>query len=118
MDKFIENVVEDAEELYGDIQGLFDGEVAFNDILGLVGALVETVESFSTVAGEGETKKQQVIEAFDYLNEKYGIVEAIDKAVKWPIYLVPAELIDGTMIEWAIKGPVIDAIVWGLNKVK
>jgi hypothetical protein len=118
MDKLIKNVVEEAEELYGDVKKLLDGDITREDIFDLIGSLVETVESFSTVAGEGEIKKQQVMDAFNYLNEKYGIVKALDKAVKWPLYLAPAELIDGTAIKWVIEDWVIDAIVWGLNKVK
>jgi hypothetical protein len=116
-DKFIENVVKDAEELYGDVKNLLDGDITRDDIFNLIGSLVETVESFCTVSGEGEIKKQQVMDAFNYLDKKYGIVKALDKAVKWPFYLAPLEAVDGTAIKWVIEDWVIGSIVWGLNRV-
>lgn len=116
MNEYTENLIKEVEELRIDLNDLFSGDFHVQEIFDLVKSLVEVAEAMFTDPGEGEAKKEVVLEAFDYYDEKYKLIATIDGLVKFPFYLKMLELADGKLIEWAIKNIIIEGVVWMLQQ--
>jgi hypothetical protein len=83
------------------------------DILNiLVGIIRSTEAAFDGISGAGEQKAELVKEIWKELDEKYHLVDILDKAIKLPIYLEP---FDGPAIRMGID-LLIKGIVTALNQ--
>jgi hypothetical protein len=102
------------EAIAGQIEAILaDGKVSIWEVLDTVKILGDAVKQELQEIGGNPTEEQAedlLIEAWEWADGRWKLVEKADAAIKFPIYLAFAEAVDGPAIRSLVKGVLIPAL--------
>ena len=80
--------IEKLQQIIDDFRAVLDGYITPTDIFHLFKDLIMAAEELYTISKAGSLKKAWVLESWDYINDKYGLVDRIPnwwirKAINW-----------------------------------
>lgn len=80
-------------------EALLTGKVTVLEIFDAIKAVGECVQEIAPAATE-EEYEVLCLEGWEWADGKYELVEKADAAIKFPIWLAPAEAFDGPGVEY------------------
>ena len=91
---------EKLQQIIDNFKGVLDGDITAEDVFKLLRTLILAAEELYTVGKAGSLKKEWVLDSWDYINNKYKVVDKIPnwwikKAVKWFGKSIIGFVIDG-----------------------
>lgn len=85
-------------------QDLFSPPFSFREITVFITALIDAAESlFSAFEKAGPHKKKLVIDAFNWVDRKYGLIRKLDDMVKFKGFWTPLEALDQKIIKFMMS---------------
>ena len=112
---YLDTIIKSMNQLGKDWDAVLSGKFSIQEVFTLITTLVRLAETIIIAPESGADKHQLVREAFEYLNDKYGIINRITSIVPIPFFLKPVagmlirKLID-LLIGQAVS--VFNATIW------
>jgi len=99
-------LTEKLEAVSETFEALLTGKVTVIEIFDAVKAVGEVVKELEP-AGTPEEYEVLMLEGWEWADGKYQLVEKADEAIKFPVWLAPAEAFDGPGISYLAKRVII-----------
>lgn len=110
-------LTEKLEQVRDKIAAIFDGPFDIVELFDGVKALGEIVREVSPAATE-EDYKVLLLEAWEWADGEWQIIERADAAITFPLVLKPAELFDGPVLRYLVEHILLPAIAGQLAKLE
>jgi chemotaxis regulatin CheY-phosphate phosphatase CheZ len=109
---YLERVLAALDEIGVKWDELFHPPFKIQEVCSLLAALVQAAEAVITDPGSGEQKRKLVMDAWDYLDKKYQLLDHMDKLIRLPFFLEP---FDQPILRYIVENVLIAQIVTVFN---